>query len=357
MHNSMKSFDTDQSRWDALTQRDPEAGSAFFYGVTTTGIYCRPGCASRLPKREHVRFFDTCQEAEAAGFRPCKRCTPNVEDQNAAQRNAVIRACEIIQASEKAPALAALAETVGFSPSHFHRLFIKMIGVTPKQYAIQVRADRLRAGLETASTVTDAVYEAGFASSSRFYEGAGETLGMKPAAYRKGGQGMRIRFAIAACDLGWVLIAATEAGICAVEFGDEPQALEARIRARFSNAAFIERDADFDRWVAQLLGFLKLPAQTLDLPLDIQGTAFQRRVWAALRDIPLGTTASYAQIAVQIGNPQAARAVAQACAANPTAVVIPCHRIVRQDGALGGYRWGVERKQRLVEREAQAADE
>ena len=351
-YKTLNTYSTDQARWEALVRRDQEANGAFVYGVVTTGVYCRPACPSKVPNRDNVRFFDTYEEAERAGFRPCKRCNPRSSDGQATHHEAIVQACQLIEESEEAPSLADLANAAGFSPSYFHRLFKRIVGVTPKQYAIQVRADRVRANLRTSQSVTEAIYEAGFPSSSRFYESAAATLGMKPSAYRDGGPGVHIRFAVTQCHLGWVLVAATEQGICAIDFADTPQVLEERLRARFPEAELVGHDPDFRTWIAQVLAFLESPHEGLDLPLDVQGTAFQRRVWTALQEIPPGSTASYADIAARIGNPKAARAVAQACAANRIAVAIPCHRVVRSDGGLGGYRWGSERKRELLEREA-----
>ena len=348
----MSTYATDQARWEALARRDRRADGAYVYGVVTTGVYCRPACPSKLPNRENVRFFDTFQEAEQAGFRPCKRCNPRSPGRQAAHSGAIIQACRLLEASEEPPSLAELAATAGLSRSHFHRLFKEMVGVTPKQYAMERRLDRMRDSLQTSSSVTEAIYEAGFASGSRFYDDSTTTLGMKPTEYRGGAQGIHIRYSITPCYLGWVLIAATNIGICAIEFADAPDELEERLRARFSQAEFVEGEPDFSTWVARLLAFLESPRDMPDLPLDIQGTAFQRRVWLALREIPPGSTASYGGIAARIGNPQAARAVAGACASNAIAVAIPCHRIVRSDGELGGYRWGTERKRRLIEHEA-----
>lgn len=349
----MDTYSTDQTRWEALVERDQGADGAYVYGVVTTGIYCRPVCSSKLPNRDNVRFFDTCEDAEQAGFRPCKRCTPSSLDGQAMHREAIIRACQLIEESEESPSLTDLANAVGFSPSYFHRLFKRMVGVTPKQYTTAVRSNRVRASLQTSSNVTEAIYEAGFASSSRFYDKATNTLGMKPSKYRNGGHGVRIRFAVSQCYLGWILVAATGKGICAIDFADDPKTLEEGLRARFSKAEFVDNDPSFMAWVAQVLAFLESPHDNLDLPLDVKGTAFQQRVWLTLREIPPGSTASYAELAARIDNPKAARAVAQACASNSIAVAIPCHRAVRSDGGLGGYRWGSERKRKLLEREAE----
>jgi AraC family transcriptional regulator of adaptative response/methylated-DNA-[protein]-cysteine methyltransferase len=351
----MNAYSTDQQRWEALVRRDPCADGAFLYGVATTGVYCRPTCASRLPNRENVRFFDTHEEAEQAGFRPCKRCDPRSPARKDRHREIIVRACRLIEESEEPPSLADLASAVGLSPSYLHRLFKRIVGVTPKQYALERRLHRVRASLQDSPTVTGAIYEAGFASSSRFYEDATTTLGMKPSAYQKGGQGMRIRFAIAQCYLGWVLVAATDRGICAIDLGNTSEFLVDRLRARFPKGEFVEGDPEFAQWTARILAFLDAPHGSLDIPLDIMGTAFQRRVWMALREVAPGSTVSYGEIAARIGNPKAARAVAQACASNQLAVAVPCHRIVRSDGQIGGYRWGRERKRRLLEREAETA--
>jgi AraC family transcriptional regulator of adaptative response/methylated-DNA-[protein]-cysteine methyltransferase len=351
-HTAENPIPTDQTRWEAIVQRNRQADGVFVYGVLTTGVYCRPGCPSRLPDRENVRFFDTSEEAERAGFRPCKRCSPNAPERQGTHAEAIVQACKTIEESEEPPSLNELAEAAGLSPFYFHRLFKKIVGVTPKQYALQKRLNRVRAHLQQGSTVTEAVYEAGFASSSRFYHDTTTTLGMKPTDYKNGAHGMYIRYAIARSYLGWVLVAATAQGICTVDFGDSPEILKEGLRARFPKAELQDSDPGFDALVAKVLAFIESPHLGFDLPLDIQGTAFQRRVWKALQEIPAGTTTSYSDIAARIGQPKAARAVAQACAANTIAVAIPCHRVRRGDGEPGGYRWGVERKRALLERES-----
>jgi len=345
-------FLADDKRWQALVERDPQACGEFVYGVLTTGVYCRPACASRLPNRENVRFFENGKEAEQAGFRPCKRCKPESTDRKQPQTRAVLKACRMISEVDEHLSLKELAHAVDMSPFHFQRQFKKIVGVTPKQYAMERRADRLREHLRKDSTVTGAMYDAGFASSSRFYEKAAATLGMKPCVYKNGAQDVRIRFAAVPCFLGLVLVAATGQGICAIDFGDTAVTLEENLRRRFPKAEFQNPDPRFTKMIRQVLAFLEEPHRGRpDLPLDVQGTAFQRRVWLALQEIPPGDTVSYAGVASRIGKPKAARAVAKACAANPIAVAIPCHRVVRGDGDLGGYRGGLERKRVLLERE------
>ncbi|MNF47372.1 Bifunctional transcriptional activator/DNA repair enzyme Ada [compost metagenome] len=340
-------------RWQAVLARDPTADTAFVYGVKTTGVYCRASSPSRLPKRENVEFFDTAAQAESAGYRPSKRAAADrtrVAGQHAAL---VTRACQIIEQADEAPDLSRLAAQVGMSPYHFHRVFKASTGLTPKAYASSHRARRMREQLACAGSVTDALYEAGFNSNSRFYETSAGVLGMKPCDYRAGGANNAIRFAVGECSLGAILVAQSERGICAILLGEDPDALVRDLQDKFPRAHFIGGDQDFEQLVAKVVGFIEAPAIGLDLPLDVRGTAFQERVWQALRSIPVGTTASYSDIARMIGAPKSFRAVAQACGANRIAVAIPCHRVVRSDGDLSGYRWGVERKRRLLEREVQ----
>jgi len=343
---------TEDERWAAVVRRDPAADGRFYYSVSTTGVYCRPSCAARRARREHVRFHPTCAEAEAAGFRPCKRCRPDAAPLAERRAAAVARACRLIEAAEEVPSLDALARAAGMSRFHFHRVFRAITGVTPKAYADAQRARRVRDELAQRDTVTEAIYGAGFNSSGRFYAASPDLLGMTPTAFRAGGNGAAIRFAVGECSLGSILVAATDKGVCAIQFGDDPDALLRELQDRFPKARLIGADKDFERMVARVVGFVEAPAQGFDLPLDVRGTAFQQRVWQALRAIPSGATASYAEIAERIGQPKAVRAVARACASNGIAVAIPCHRVVRRDGALSGYRWGVERRRALLEREA-----
>ncbi len=345
-------FTSDDDRWSAVVRRDPVADGEFFYSVRSTGVYCRPSCAARLPRRGNVSFHRSTVDAERAGFRPCKRCRPN-EAPLAARRAAdVAKACRLIEESESLPTLEALASSVGMSRFHFHRVFKAVTGVTPQAYAAAHRAERVRSELRHSVTVTDAIYGAGFNSNGRFYATASKVLGMTPTDFRAGGSGASIRFAIGECSLGSILVAATEKGLCAILLGDDPNGLARDLQDRFPNATLTGGDAEFDAWVAKVVGFVETPRLGLDLPLDVRGTAFQQRVWRALSEIPVGSTASYAEIARKIGTPQSVRAVAQACGANPLAVAIPCHRVVRSDGELSGYRWGVKRKRALLDKEA-----
>jgi AraC family transcriptional regulator, regulatory protein of adaptative response / methylated-DNA-[protein]-cysteine methyltransferase len=351
--DSTRPYATDDERWQAVVKREPEANGHFFLAVKTTGIYCRPVCASRLPKRENVQFFDDQETAEEAGFRPCKRCRPHEPAEVDPAVQAVVAACRLIEEAEQPPTLDEMADAAGLSKYHFQRLFKQTTGVTPKQYAAEKRAQRVRAELQKETAVTDAIYNAGFESSSRFYETAVSSLGMKPTEFGAGGAGVTIRCAIAQSYLGLVLIAATERGVCRIDIDDSRQKLLAALQESFPEADLQMGDAAFEQDVRQVLAFLERPQKGLALPLDIQGTAFQRRVWSALQEIPAGSTASYAQVAQRIGKPAASRAVASACAANKIAVAIPCHRVVRSDGGLGGYRWGLARKEALLEREAE----
>ena len=343
---------TDEQRWHAVRSRDATADGVFYYSVATTGVYCRPSCAARLALRQNVAFHATPDEAEKAGFRACKRCHPR--DASPAERQAAVvaRACQTIEEADETPTLAALANAAGLSRFHFQRMFKRIAGVSPKEYAGAHRARRVKDELGQAQTVTEAIYAAGYGSNSRFYEKADSRLGMPPAAYRAGGRGAAIRFAVGECSLGSILVAATDKGVCAIELGDDPAELVRSLQDRFPRAELVGGDAPFERLVARVVGQIERPAPDFELPLDVRGTAFQERVWRALRDVPAGRTATYADIARRVGSPRAVRAVAQACGANPAAVAIPCHRVIRTDGDLSGYRWGVERKRALLRREA-----
>ena len=344
-------FSSDAVRWQAVVGRDRRADGVFYYSVATTGVYCRPSCGARLPNRGNVAFHETTTAAVQAGFRACKRCRPDETDRQAA---AVARACRLIERADTAPSLAELAEAVGISQFHFHRVFKAATGVTPKAYADAERARRVRAALDRTDTVTEAIYDAGFTSNGRFYASAPQRLGMTPTRFRAGGTGETMRFALGETFLGTILVAATDRGIAAIQFGDDPDVLLRALQDRFPKAQLVGGDAAFEQLVARVVGALENPSAGFDLPLDVRGTAFQQRVWQALREIPAGTTVSYSDIAERLGAPKAVRAVAGACAANAIAVAIPCHRVVRSDGALSGYRWGVERKRALLDREAVA---
>jgi AraC family transcriptional regulator of adaptative response/methylated-DNA-[protein]-cysteine methyltransferase len=344
--------DSDEARWAAVRTRAAAADGQFYYSVCSTGVYCRPSCPSRTPRRANVAFHASPLAAEAAGFRACLRCRPNEAPLAERQAAAVARACRLIDDAIEAPDLDTLAQACGMSRFHFHRVFKAHTGITPKAYAAARRAGRLRQQLAQAPSVTAAAYGAGFNSSGRFYAASNGVLGMTPLRYRAGGSGEAIRFAVAGCTLGALLVAATDKGICAILLGDDPDALVRDLQDRFPKAELLGAEADFERTVAQVVAFVEAPRIGLDLPLDVRGTAFQQRVWQALRQIPAGQTVSYAELAARLGMPRAARAVAGACAANPVAIAIPCHRVVRLGGAISGYRWGVERKKTLLEREA-----
>lgn len=342
------------ARWAAVLARDISYDGHFFYSVATTGVYCRPSCPARRPKREHVRFYRTAAAAEAAGFRPCKRCKPDQPSRLEQHGAKITTACRLIETAETPPTLQALADAVGLSPTYFHRLFKSATGVTPKNYATAHRNRRVREELADSATVTQAIYDAGFNSNGRFYATAAETLGMSPRTFRAGGADTSIRYAVGDSSLGCVLVAASEKGVCAILLGDAPRALLDELRRQFPRAELVAGDADFEELATNVIARIESPGETFDLPLDIRGTAFQHRVWEALRRIPAGTTASYAEIAEAIGMPKSARAVARACASNRIAVAIPCHRVVRSDGSLSGYRGGVERKRALLAKESKS---
>jgi AraC family transcriptional regulator of adaptative response/methylated-DNA-[protein]-cysteine methyltransferase len=344
-------FTTDALRWQAVASRDRAADGAFFYAVRTTGVYCRPSCAARLARRENVSFHLTREAAERAGFRACKRCRPDQPTAND-HAAAVATACRLIDEAEELPRLADLAAAAGLSPFHFHRVFKTETGLTPKAYAAGRRAHRLLAALPGAQSVTEAIYGAGFNSSGRFYAASNGLLGMTPSRFRAGGADLEIRFAVGQCSLGAILVAATAKGVCAIMLGEDPDTLTHDLEDRFPKAALVGGDKTFEAWVAKVVGFVEAPRVGLALPLDLRGTAFQQRVWQALRDIPCGETSTYSELAQRLGMPRAVRAVASACARNPVAVAIPCHRVVRRDGGLAGYRWGIERKRALLDREA-----
>ena len=339
-------------RWAAVAARDREADGRFVYSVRTTGVYCRPSCAARPARPENVAFHATSTDAQRAGFRACLRCQPDQLPLAARHAALVAALCHRIETSEPAPTLDDLAQHAQMSASHLHRVFKAATGLTPRAYAGAHRRVRVRAELGRSATVTEAIYGAGYQSGGTFYADADKVLGMTPTRYRAGGADTVIRFAIGQCSLGAILVARSDRGVCAILLGDDADTLARDLQDRFPRASLVGGEAGFEQWVAQVVGCVEAPGLGIGLPLDVRGTAFQQRVWQALRDIPAGQTASYADIAVRIGAPKSVRAVAQACGANPLAVAIPCHRVVRSDGGVSGYRWGVERKRALLDREA-----
>ncbi|MFT3730673.1 MAG: bifunctional DNA-binding transcriptional regulator/O6-methylguanine-DNA methyltransferase Ada [Hyphomicrobium sp.] len=342
----------DDARWAQVVARDKSADGCFWYAVSSTGVYCRPSCPSRTANRENVSIYETLESARAAGFRPCRRCNPDghsITDENAIL---IEKACRLIDESEDEPSLESLAAAVDLSPSYFHRVFKALTGVTPKDYAAVRRARKVREGLTSGRTITETIFDAGFNSSGRFYEKSKNMLGMTPSRYRDGGRNETIRFAVGQTSFGALLVASSEKGIAAILLGDDPDRLVRELEDRFPKAHLIGADRDYEALVARVVGFVEAPVARFDLPLDIRGTAFQQRVWRALQDIRPGATVSYAEIAKRIGLPKAVRAVAGACAANKHAIAIPCHRVVRNDGSLSGYAWGIERKRALIAREA-----
>jgi AraC family transcriptional regulator, regulatory protein of adaptative response / methylated-DNA-[protein]-cysteine methyltransferase len=339
-------------RWASVVAKDKNSDGSFFYSVKTTGVFCRPSCAARLARPENVRFYATTEEAERVGFRPCKRCKPTGLSLTEANAAKIAKACRRIETAEEPFSLEELARMAGISPYYFHRTFKAVTGLTPSEYAEAHRSKRIRETLTKDQSITDAIYDAGYSSNSRFYESSDQLLGMTPTSFRSGGKDTVIHFAIGQCSLGSILVAKSDRGVCAVLLGDDPDALARDLQDQFPKAELVGGESGYEELVAKVVGLVENPGAAVDLPLDIQGTVFQKRVWNALRQIPVGSTVSYADIAKQIGMPKGVRAVAQACASNSIAVAIPCHRVVKSDGALSGYRWGVERKQILLNREA-----
>lgn len=341
----------DAEAWAAVEARDRRFDGRVYYAVASTGIYCRPSCPSRRPRRSRVSFFPDPAAAERAGYRPCRRCRPRRMLPPAGEQRVEL-AREYLDAHPgERVTLGRLGRSVGMSPYHLQRTFKKLLGMTPKEYAEMLRLRRLKRRLKKGDDVTTATYASGFGASSRLYERSDERLGMTPAAYRRGGKGMEIRFTVVDSPLGRLLVGATDRGICSVCLGEDDAKLEAALRAEYPAAAISRGGGELREWVGAITRFLAGDSRLRSLPIDVQATAFQERVWKALRDIPAGQTRSYSQIAAAIGKPRAARAVAAACAANRVAIVVPCHRVVREDGSLGGYRWGLERKRRLLRRE------
>ncbi|MGD9647036.1 MAG: bifunctional DNA-binding transcriptional regulator/O6-methylguanine-DNA methyltransferase Ada [Pirellulales bacterium] len=351
MPSAAPRYDSDRDRWQAVLRRDRQADGHFVYAVKTTGVYCRPCCASRRPRRQNVRFFADAVDAERAGFRACKRCRPHEPRDIHPLAHVVVAACRTIERATEPVDLASLAAVAGMPPRKLRQLFQRLTGTTPTGYAQAVRAADVRRELMAGTSVTDTIYRTGFRSSGRFYDAATDMLGMTPRAFRNAGAETTIRFAVGECSLGAILVAATDRGICAIELGDDPAALVRDLEDRFPRAELIGGDRQFEKLVAGVVGFVERPAAAFSLPLDIQGTAFQQQVWQLLQKIPSGQTITYTDLARRLGRPAAVRAVASACAANRLAVAIPCHRVVRGNGALAGYRWGIERKRQLLDRE------
>lgn len=335
--------------WKAVKNNDARFNGAFVYAVNSTKIYCKPSCSSRLPKRENVSFFEDFERAEHEGFRACRRCQPKNETISE-QTKIVLRACELLEREENI-SLEDLSAEVGLSAAHLQKIFKEIIGVSPKKFAEMKRLEKFKAEIKSGSGVTDAMYEAGFNSSSRLYENVSEKLGMTPKTYAKKGKNMKINYTITDCDLGKLLVARTAKGVCAVTFGDDEKVLKENLFSEYKNAEIIEESANLKEYIEAILLNLEGKNKTLDLPLDLQATAFQMRVWEVLRKIPYGETVSYADVAETLGNKNAVRAVATACASNRVALVIPCHRVIGKSGNLSGYRWGVERKKQILENE------
>jgi AraC family transcriptional regulator, regulatory protein of adaptative response / methylated-DNA-[protein]-cysteine methyltransferase len=342
-------------RWTRVKMRDKSADGAFWYSVATTGVFCRPSCPSRTANPKNIRFHDSPESARAAGFRPCKRCKPEGTSVDAQNAILVAKACKLIESRSEPMPLQELARAVELSPHYFHRLFKAKIGLTPKEYASAHQASRVRKNLESGPSITQAIYDAGYNSNGRFYENAAGILGMTPKQFRRGGQNEEIRFAVGQCSLGAILVASSKTGVVSILIDDEPDALVRALQDRFAHAQLVGADKEYEQLVARVVGLVESPGTSAELPLDVRGTVFQRKVWRALRKIPVGKTVSYADVARRIGAPKAVRAVAGACAANNIAVAIPCHRVIRNDGNVSGYRWGVERKRVLLERESASA--
>lgn len=336
--------------WQATIHRDPRADGSFFFAVRSTQVYCRPTCPARRPLRSNTIFFRTTQDAESQGFRPCRRCRPKQQDSATALVQRV--AAAIAGAEDQPLRLGALASQIHCSPAQIRRAFQRVAGVSPKEFEQAFRLARFKKMLRDGSTVTEALYACGYGSSSRLYEKTNAQLGMTPAAYRKGGEGMRIGYTVANTSLGKVLVAGTQRGVSAVYLGENENALTQELHEEYPQAEIVRAGEANDGWLKEIVSRVEGHAPNLDLPLDIQATAFQRRVWQELQKIPRGTTCTYTQVAKSLGQPRSVRAVARACATNPVSIVVPCHRVIRKDGALAGYRWGLSRKEKLLQREA-----
>ncbi|MEA2642607.1 MAG: AraC family transcriptional regulator [Chloroflexota bacterium] len=345
MTEDLSRYADDEQRWQAVLDRDSAAEGEFYYAVASTGIYCRPTCPARRPKREHVRFFSAADAAEAAGYRACLRCRPT---EISAQQRLVAHVQHLLDTAESIPTLAELGRSMDVSPFHLQRLFRRATGLSPRDYARSRRREQLKEALHESSSVVEAQYDAGYGSSRALYAAANADLGMSPGVYRRGGSGREVNYVVADCPLGRMLIAATSKGICALYFGDDDEALLHELRVELPKAVLKEDPSAMETYVRAVGEHLQQHRASLDLPLDARGTEFQHRVWTALRSIPAGETRTYSEIAASIGEPAAVRAVAHACATNPISLLVPCHRVVRRDGGLAGYRWGIQRKQALL---------
>jgi AraC family transcriptional regulator of adaptative response/methylated-DNA-[protein]-cysteine methyltransferase len=341
----------EDSLWDAVKQRDASYSGVFYFGVKTTGVYCRPGCPSPIPRRENVVFAFSPSSLALAGFRPCRRCHPDDSSRADSCVATVVNLCRFIEESETVPSSAELAARAGLSVSTLNRLFGQALGVTPREYADAHRRERFRRSLRAGAGVLEAAMDAGYGSTSRVYEGANHHLGMTPGQYRNGGQGQRLGYSLTETPLGWLLVAATSQGISAVKLGDDPSALVQELRTEFPRAALGEGEDSLRAWTNVLVDYLSGGLPWRELPYDVRATAFQRRVWQFLRSIPSGSTMHYSEVAAALGTPTATRAVARACATNPVALVVPCHRVVPRGPGFAGFRWGIERKRRLLELE------
>lgn len=348
--------DEQEAKWNAVLARDARCDGQFVFAVSSTRIYCRPSCPSRRPRRENVSFFQLPEAAERAGFRPCLRCHPRETQAYDTHVAMTQRVCQLIRDNQGEPmTLARLSEQLGVSSFHLQRTFKSIMGISPSQFAEECRINRFRKSVRNGGAITQAIYDAGYGSSSRLYEGAASQLGMTPATYGKGGRGAVINYAIVECHLGQLLVAATTKGVCSVKLGDTKEQLVTDLTNEFPAAEIRFDEKPLGSWVRTVVDYLSHKTPHIDLPLDIQATAFQRQVWEQLRAIPYGETHSYAQVAKALGQDKAVRAVARACATNPVALVIPCHRVIREDSSLGGYRWGLERKKQLLKEEKEHA--
>ena len=351
-------FESATLSWqNAVLERNFQFDEKFVYAVRTTSIYCRPSCPSKAANPDNMIIFGSGFAAERSGYRPCKRCKPDQLVNFDKNYFAVEKVCRLIESADEFPNLVEMAKISGLSQFYFHKVFKQYTGITPKAYVSFCRSNRMRQRLNNCNSVTEAIYDSGYNASSRFYEESSCRIGMKPNQFRNKGAGTKMRFAVGQCSLGAILVASTEKGICAIELGDDPNGLINHFQERFKNAEIVGADVEFEKIIAHVIGLVENPRQKFSLPLDIQGTIFQQKVWNILQKIPVGKTKTYSEVAKTLGNPSAVRAVGSACARNKIAVVIPCHRVIKNDGSLAGYRWGVERKLSLLTRERKVSND